>query len=564
MATLLESIKKPFLAVKDTKREDLSIPNNNDNIEQNLSHNDDDTNGLTYGFFDQGGTGFFSNGKGKDDFSAKVTRQNELVREYRRTANLPEVSNAIDEIVNEMAFVVDNDSVVYLDFKDIAEVNDKIKEAFTKNFEEVLTLLDFEYTVDSLVRKFYIDGRLVMGVSFDNKNLKKGINNIKIMSPINFVHDAKINKYRYFFDQSDFYARTVSQEEKDANVFDTEEIVCVDSGIYQDDFIMSYLDVAIKTANQLQTLEDLLIPLRFSRSISRRVFNVDMGDLPFAKAKQELNKMQNEFKYKKYYNVEKGTISNSSTIASIVEDYWFPNRNGNKGTVVDVLNETQNLGETGDITYFKQKLYEALKVPMGRIGGTDKGNVFDFSGTQIENDELKFFAMVNRLRQRFNVMFVELLRRHMIAKGIITAKEFEEYRRLISIKWEKENNFLERQRIELFKSKIDLYTQVKDLEGDVYSRKYMLKNVLGMSDEEIEQMKKEIAEEALVGGDNQNPDEEVPTDDTTDTSAPNAPEDGTEAPTTGDTTSSGGAEMPTDGAPTDKEFGNNFSATMKK
>lgn len=262
-------------------------------------------------------------------------------------------------------------------------------------------------------------------------------------------------------------------------------------------------------------MEDLLIPLRFSRSVSRRVFNIDVGDLPYAKAMQAVKEIQDKFKYKKYYDVEKGTISHSSSMASIVEDYYFPNRSGGRGTVVDVLQETNNLGETGDIEYFKSKLYVALKVPLGRIAGSEKGNLFDFSGSQIENDELKFFAFVNKLRQRFNILFVEMLRRQLIVKGIIKNDEFEMIKNSISIKWEKENNFIERQNIELFKSRLDLYEGVKDYIGDLYSRKYVLKNVLKMSDEEIEQMKTEIQEEAQMSEPTIQP--EAPEEDTTDT-----------------------------------------------
>jgi hypothetical protein len=557
---ILEALSKNFLASKDSKKDTLSISDTNPNVDQSLT-NDEETNGLTYGYFDSGSSGVSFYNTKKDDFTARVTKQNELIREYRRTANTPEVANAIDEIVNEATFVVSNENLVYLDFKDEAEVADKIKEAYVKNFEEILALLDFDYTADSLFRRYYIDGRLVLGVAFDNKAIKKGINNIKVMSPLSFVYDQNLSRYRYFYDTDGYSGVNYNEEtiKKDMNTFSPEEIVTVDSGIYRDSFILSYLDVAIKTANQLQTLEDLLIPLRFSRSISRRVFNVDVGNLNGARAKQELKMMQNEFKYQKYYNVEKGTITNSSTIASIVEDYWFPNRGGAKGTVVDVLNETQNLGEVGDIDYFKKKLYEALKVPLGRMGGSEKGNLFDFSGTQIENDELKFFAMVNRLRQRFNTMFLELLRRHMVAKGIISNKEFAEYRHLIVIKWEKENNFLERQKIELFKSKVDLYTQVKDLEGDVYSRKWMLKNILGMTDEEIKQMKEEIDEENM----SKEPEEgAIPPEEGT------GEEEGGAVPPDEENSgvsSGGNKEIETDQNPEEggQEFGGNFSNSMK-
>jgi hypothetical protein len=173
-----------------------------------------------------------------------------------------------------------------------------------------------------------------------------------------------------------------------------------------------------------------------------------------------------------------------------------------------VLDETGNLGEMGDIIYFQQKLYTALKVPLGRIAGADKGAIYDFSATQIENDEIRFFSFINRLRQRFNTLFIELLKRHMVAKGLFTTNEFEEYKKYIYISWEKESNFLERQTLDLFKQRIDLYSQAKDYIGDIFSKKYVLKNILRFSDEEIEQMKEEMLEEAGEG--EVTPPEEVP------------------------------------------------------
>jgi hypothetical protein len=307
--------------------------------------------------------------------------------------------------------------------------------------------------------------------------------------------------------EKSFVRTQQNQQEQSDNFLKNEELVHIDSGLYSEGVILSHLHNAIKVANQLQTLEDLLIPLRFSRSISRRVFNIEVGNLPYSKALQAVQDIQNQFKYKKYYDVEKGTIANSSIAASIVEDYYIPTREG-KGTSIDVLDETGNLGEMGDIIYFQQKLYTALKVPLGRIAGADKGAIYDFSATQIENDEIRFFSFINRLRQRFNTLFIELLKRHMVAKGLFTANEFEEYKKYIYISWEKESNFLERQTLDLFKQRIDLYSQAKDYIGDIFSKKYVLKNILRFSDEEIEQMKEEMLEEAGEG--EVTPPEEVP------------------------------------------------------
>lgn len=490
---LIETLKKAFFK-EPVNQKELSIEDTDSNIDQELTA-DNSVTAVTMAFFDNGPSNFFRNRNTEQ--ANVITRQTNHIKECRRVAMIPEVSNAIEELVNEATFVVDNTDVVYLNFKDGVEMSDKLKERIQTVFDEIVDILNLEYNIDTMFKRFYIDGQLVIGLSYNNKQIKKGIQKANIMNPMNLYYDNNLKKWKYFANTNATTDYFLTDEEK-KSAYDEEEIIRIDSGMYDGGVIVSHLSGAIKVANQLSTMEDLLIPLRFSRSMSRRVFNIDVGDLPYAKAMQAVKEIQDKFKYKRYYDVEKGTISNTNTMASIVEDYYFPNRSGGKGTTVDVLQETNNLGETGDIEYFKSKLYVALKVPLGRISGSDKGNLFDFTGSQIENDELKFFAFVNKLRQRFNVLFIEMLRRQLLSKGIIKQDEFEIIKNAISIKWEKENNFIERQNIELFKSRLELYESVKDYVGDLYSRKYVLKNVLKMSDEEIEQMKQEIQEEAQM------------------------------------------------------------------
>lgn len=492
---LFEALKKRFFKSNETDNKDLSIPDTDKNIDQELS-TDNSVTSVTMGFFDNGPTNFF-NYRNQEQMTL-LTKQNDHIRECRRISVMPEVSNAIEELVNEATFVVNNSDVVYLDIQDDSVMSDKLKDKVLTSFKEILDILNFNYNADSLFKRYYIDGQLVVALSYNNKQPKKGIMKANVMTPMNFYYDMKNNKWKYYNSTKPEEYFTGKENDENQISYDEEEIIRIDSGLYDKGVILSNLGNAVKVSNQLQTLEDLLIPLRFSRSVSRRVFNIDVGDLPYAKAMQAVKEIQDKFKYKKYYDVEKGQISHSASVASIVEDYYFPNRSGGKGTTVDVLQETQNLGETGDIEYFRAKLYTALKVPLGRVAGSEKGNLFDFSGSQIENDELKFFAFVNKLRQRFNVLFIEMLRRQLIVKGIVNAKEFDMIKGGISIKWEKENNFIERQNIELFKSRLETYESVKEYIGDLYSKKWVLKNVLKMSDEEIEQMKAEMQEEAQM------------------------------------------------------------------
>jgi hypothetical protein len=485
---ITEALKKPFL--KGEEKPSTLSTQDNPNIEQNLG---DLTNIVSLSFVDNSPMSIFSLQQRAQ--AGLLKKQNDYILQYRKTAEVPEVSNAIDEIVNEATFVVNNSDVVYVDFKEDVELSDKLKDSVTKEFNSIKSLMNLDYNIDSLFKKFYIDGQLIINAVYDNAKMTKGIQGLNILSPINFHFDSDDKKWKY---SQEGFQNNQTQEEKDLFEFKEEEVIRVDSGLYSDGIILSHLQTAIKTSNQLSTLEDLLIPLRFSRSVSRRVFNIDVGDLPHNKAMQALKEIQDKFKYKKYYDVEKGQISNSSSVASIVEDYYFPNRGGTKGTTVDVLDESGNLGETGDLDYFKKKLYISLKVPLGRLEGSDKGNTFDYAGTQIENDEIAFFAFINRLRQRFNILFIELLRRQLLSKKLIKPSEWDLIKSYITIKWEKENNFLERQNIELLKSKVDLYNSIKDLIGDVYPKRWVLKNVFKLSDEEIDEFKKEMQEEAMA------------------------------------------------------------------
>lgn len=542
---IVEALKNNFFK-KPKEKEELNIPLTHPGIEADLTP-DNYAYNVTQGFFDN--DPFFV---GSNSTKTNVMQsQNNLIREYRKTSMLPEVSNAIDEIVNEAAFVSDNTDVVYLDFSDKLEINDKLKDAITNSFNEVLDAMDFNYNVDNLLRRFYIDGQLIGVLTYDLKKMKKGIQRINIMTPFNFGYDEKIQMYRYF--STDVLGSVTNIEKLKKESFSNEEVVKIDSGIYDSHLILSNLHTAIKIANQLQTIEDLVIPFRFSRSIARRVFNVDVGNLPPAKIRQEMESIKREYKYKKYYDVEKGTMSNSTTVTSIVEDYWFPNRGGTKGTSVDVMNETggASFSDMGDAEYFRNKLYEALKVPLGRISGGSNKTSFDFTATAVENDEQRFFAFVNRLRQRFNTFLIELLRRQLGAKGIMSNLEFDKYKNFISVKWEKENNFLEREKIEILKQRLELYTTVREYEGDIFSRKYILKNILKMSDEEIEQQRQEIQDELKAKVDSG---EE--TDKTFPEEEPEKPEEETEI----------NSEKPEENEENidDKDFGTNFKASEEK
>jgi hypothetical protein len=226
------------------------------------------------------------------------------------------------------------------------------------------------------------------------------------------------------------------------------------------------------------------------------VFNVDIGDLPNKAGESVLNQYQNKFKYKKFYNVETGEVTNQQHITSMVEDYWFANRSGGKGTTVETIDETGNLGELGDIIYFYKKLYKALKIPANRIPfQTEIDGTFDFSSTTVTKDDLKFFMFISKIRKVYSSMFKKILQREVISSGILTAAEWTDYEDKIEVQFINENKFIEKMSLDAWTSKLDLYATAKDFAGNVFSYNKTMKLVFGMTDLEIEENLKEIAAE---------------------------------------------------------------------
>jgi hypothetical protein len=246
----------------------------------------------------------------------------------------------------------------------------------------------------------------------------------------------------------------------------------------------------------LRTLEDLLIPLRFSRSISRRVFNVDIGDLPNKRGAEVMREYQGKFKYKKFYNNETGEVSNQQHITSMVEDYWFANRSGGKGTTVDVLDESGNLGELTDILYFAKKLYRAMKIPSNRIDINPEGDKdYSFDETRTTKEDMKFFMFVSRLRQVYSSLFKEILKREVVSTGVMSEAEWDEREDSISIQFINENKFIEKMKLENFMRALEIYQSASEHQGKLFSVSRILSDVFRMSDEQITDEFKEIQKE---------------------------------------------------------------------
>jgi len=488
--TILEAMKKTFL-YKEPKYKPTSEPETK-NLEYDIEK--DDYEKIPIGFSDNGNIqqGYFANQSQKKWIS--LIEQKQMIDSYRSAAETVEVQDGIDEVINDAAFTDQQEDIIKLE---IDESNKKIKDALYDEFKNVvnnvLNLNDNAYT---LMYKFYVDGQLNCKLTYNNGNIKEGIKHIEVISPFYFYFDKDDEKFKYLdviLDRRNVITNITKKEES----FSKEEIVRIDSGMYntENKTVIGWLSSAVKASNQLKTLEDLLIPMRFSRSVSRRVFNVDVGDLPPVKAEKFLKETKNEFKYKKQYNTDTGEIRNNQHITSMVEDYWFANRNGAKGTQVDVLDETGNLGELEDLIYFQKKIFRSMRVPSSRSNRNEDSPTFGPNNEEITAEEMKFYLFVSRFRKRFIPLVKNIFKRNVIAKGIMTGQEYNEYSDKLNFYFSTENKFFLKMKQMEMQNQVDLFSTVKEHIGTVYSYKGVFQDIFNKNEDEMKDLLKEIEKE---------------------------------------------------------------------
>lgn len=482
---ILNELVKSFLRQpEDTTDKESSavVPNN---VILDLTNNDLYPN--TGAFFDA--ENFHSGLFGASDISDIVFKQKDKIMKYRQLALTPDVTDAIDEIVNEIIFSVDDQIPLKIVVDDD---NEKIVKAISEKFNKIIKLLNVRRNLFQMVKTSYIDGQIIMHLAYDQKNTKGGIKAIKMIEPCMLYFDVKTKTYKYMADERGL----TSRYQQVVVEYSIEELVREDFGLYDGKVNLSYLEYAIKPANMLRTLEDLLIPLRFSRSISRRVFNVDIGDLPNKRGAEVMREYQGKFKYKKFYNNETGEVSNQQHITSMVEDYWFANRSGGKGTTVDVLDESGNLGEMTDILYFAKKLYRAMKIPSNRIDINPEGDKdFNFDETRTTKEDMKFFMFISRLRQVYSSLFKEILKREVVSTGIMSEVEWDEREASISVQFINENKFIEKMKLDNFMRALEIYQSASEHQGKLFSVSRILSDIFRMSKEQIMDEFKEIQKE---------------------------------------------------------------------
>ena len=483
---LWESLKKSFLL----EPEDIKSPSNvTDDIHvvKNLS-------GDNYE-----GTMVFSNVDSAQEWQYGGTEnslmlyQNRIISMYRQLARHPDVNNAVDQIVNEMVFTVDKE-----EFKiTIDEENNTIKDKINEIFENVQLLLNTKDNLHSICRQLYIDGQLNVALTYDSKNVKAGIKQAQILEPQYLFFNKDDKQWEYAEAAETDYLYNIVPTDVYAEIYKPEEMIHIDFGLSTHAVVgenqrgrvnLSYLENAFKAANQLDTLENMLVPMRYSRSVSRRMFNIDVADLPPKKAKELMDKIRSEFRYKKTYDTETGTIKNMQSTQPLVEDYWMSNRSGSKGTTVDTMDEKGGLMDLEDIIYMSKKLYSALKLPSSRNPYTDEmGGDFSYDTDSITGDELQFFLHIDRLRLPVVKLYKEVLKRQIIATGVLTEQEWNKYSQKIEIEFSSKSIFLENMERDLLLKSFDNWEAIKEEVGVTISFEKAVRQTLKWTNVELQE-----------------------------------------------------------------------------
>jgi len=440
------------------------------------------------------------------NFDTAFKTQQELIDKYRQFARQPEAESAIDDIINE-AIVLDpyKDPVtILLDKLDTVDVSKKIKDTIQEEFNIISKKLEFNSSGPEIFRRWYEDGAIHFHIIFDNDNIKKGIKELRYIDATNIkkvkeVIKEKDNNGVEIVKGVDEYwvyskeSRGITQTLKVA----LEAVATADSGLHdkEKEVTMSYLHKAMKPINQLRMLEDAMVIYRITRAPERRVFYIDVGNLPKSKAEQYLRNIMNKFKNKMVYDASTGSVKDGKDTMSMMEDFWLPRKEGGRGTEVETLPGGQNLGDMEDVIYFQKKVYQALHVPSSRMD-TESSWSFSRSG-EITRDEIKFTKFVTKLRKKFSDLLYSLLRTQLLAKGIIDKGEWNIYKENIDFAFEDDGYFTEIKKIEMMKERIEMLDTISNnnIIGRYYSVEWVRKNVLMQTEEDMEAMDKQMEKE---------------------------------------------------------------------
>ena len=439
------------------------------------------------------------------DLDGSLRSEAQYISKYREMSIHPEVEQAVEDICNEAITYGSEKYPVSINL-DNSSSSDEVKEKIRKEFNYLLRLLDFNNRGYEIFRRWYIDGKGYYHMIVDPKSPKKGIIE---MRPVDAAKIKKIAKVEKETDKAtgakkvtgvkEVYLYREKPDSNQAMEIAPEAICYYPSGLFDPSRTraISYLQKAIKPLNQLRMVEDATVIYRLSRAPERRIFYVDVGSLPKNKAEQYVKGLMNRYRNKLVYDANTGEIRDDRKFMNMLEDYWFPRREGGKGTEVSTLDGGQNLGEMEDVLYFEKKLYKSLNIPMSRLESDTGFNMGRAS--EISRDELNFQKFVDRLRNKFSLLFMNALRVQCLLKGIVKEEEWYKIQQDIRFDYVSDSYFSESKDYEIIKERLDVLREINEHIGDYYSRDYVRRVILRQSDEEIKEQDRIIAREREKG-----------------------------------------------------------------
>ena len=449
------------------------------------------------------------------DLEGSAKTEAELVAKYRELAIQPECEIAINDIVDEAIVKEGKQHVVDIDLDDL-EYPDNVKNAIKTQWDKVCDLFDFNNSGYDIFRRWYVDGRLYYHVMIDVNDPRQGIKELRYVDPRKIRKVRAMKRVRkdgvyvnvvdsefYMYNERGFKGASATGMDNQGLHIAKDSVIHITSGMVDKDnkMVLGYMHKAIKPLNQLRILEDATVIYRISRAPERRIFSIDVGNLPKMKAEQYVKDVMTKHKNRLVYDATTGDLRDDRKFMTMLEDYWFPRREGGGGTQVTTLPSGQNLGEMADVEYFQKKLFQSLNVPVSRLN-SDQG--FSLGRTsEITRDELKFQKFILRLRTKFANLFMKALQKQLILTGVIAEEDWEKIKNNIHFNFQEDNYFSELKSEEILRERINTLSMVDPYVGKYYSEEYIKKNILQLTDDEIDMMNVQMAEEAKVNAEKQ-------------------------------------------------------------
>jgi len=439
-----------------------------------------------------------------------VGNEKDLILKYRAAAAQPECDLAVNDIINA-AIVADSDKSPVNLITDSLDYADNVKKKIREEFDNILKMLDFNFDGHDIFRRWYIDGKLYYHLVVDKENPQAGIVEMRLIDPLKIkkIKEVKTRtnketnvKTKYVSSEYYLYSENFDNSSEAVKIH-PDSICYVPSGILDESgkTAISYLHKSVKLVNQLRIMEDSLVIYRISRAPERRIFYIDVGNLPKTKAEEYIQGVMSKYKNKIIYDASTGEVKDDRKSMNIMEDFWLARREGGRGTEITTLPGGDNLGQIDDILFFQKKLYRSLNVPSSRLEAESMFSVGRAS--EISREEVKFQKFINRLRRKFSILFIDALRVQCILKKICTPEEWKVIKENIAVDFVEDNFFSELKDFEILKERLEALSSIEPHIGKYYSTKWVRSNILNQSEEEIERMDAEIAESppAEEGGD---------------------------------------------------------------